>query len=78
MGSFTLAQVAARTDVLAVACSRCERAERYPLATLIERYGRIFTVPLLLDELLKDARNGDPLSAACAVRNCRRCSLRSR
>jgi hypothetical protein len=53
MGSFTLAQVAARTDVLAVACSRCERAERYPLATLIDRYGGIFTVPLLLDELLK-------------------------
>ena len=47
MGSFTLAEVAARTNVLAVSCSRCERAGRYPLAALIERYGRIST-PLSL------------------------------
>jgi hypothetical protein len=66
MGSFTLAQVAARTDVLAVACSRCERAERYPLAALIERYGRIFTVPMLLDELLKDCpKRGSTLCGLC-------------
>jgi hypothetical protein len=36
-GSLTLADVADRTDVLAVACGRCERAGRYPLATLIGR-----------------------------------------
>jgi hypothetical protein len=54
MGSFTLAEVATKTDVLAISCSRCERAGRYPLADLIERYGRIFTVPDLLGELSKD------------------------
>jgi hypothetical protein len=53
MSSFTLAEVAARTDVLAVACSRCDRVERYPLATLLKRHGRIFTVPDLLGELSK-------------------------
>jgi hypothetical protein len=35
-GSPTLSDVAAKTDMLAVACSRCERAVRYPLATLID------------------------------------------
>jgi hypothetical protein len=34
-GSLTLADVAARTDMLAVACSRCDRAGRYPLARLM-------------------------------------------
>jgi hypothetical protein len=33
-GSLTLADVAAKTDVLAVSCRRCDRAGRYPLATL--------------------------------------------
>jgi hypothetical protein len=51
MGSFTLTEVAARTDVLTVNCSKCDRTERYPLAILIRRYGRIFTVPDLLGEL---------------------------
>jgi hypothetical protein len=34
-GSITLADVADRTPTLAVACDRCDRAERYKLATLI-------------------------------------------
>ena len=34
-GSITLFQVAAHTKVLAVACSRCDRAGRYRLDTLI-------------------------------------------
>jgi hypothetical protein len=38
---------------------------RYPLATLIERYGRIFTVPDLLGELSKDCPKGG--SALCGV-----------
>jgi hypothetical protein len=40
MGSFTLAEVAAKTDVLAGSCSRSASARgagRYPLAALIER-----------------------------------------
>jgi hypothetical protein len=50
-GSITLGDVAAKTEGLAVSCSRCERAERHSLAKLIERRGRDFTVPDLLREL---------------------------
>ena len=53
-GSLTLADVAARSDVLVVSCSRCERAGRYPLTRLIERLGMHFTVPDLLRELSPD------------------------
>ena len=53
-GSITLAQVAQRAQVLAVACSRCERAGRYPLATLIQKYGAACPIPALLRELSKD------------------------
>jgi hypothetical protein len=42
-----LGDVAARTDALEVACTRCDRAGRYPLATLIERHGRSFPIPTL-------------------------------
>jgi hypothetical protein len=38
-GFITLDQVATHTAVLAVACSRCDRAGRYPLDTLIARHG---------------------------------------
>jgi hypothetical protein len=41
-GSLTLADVAARTETLAVACSRCDRAGRYRLDRLIERHGAAF------------------------------------
>jgi len=36
-GSLTLAAVAARTDTLTIACTRCDRAGRYRPAMLIER-----------------------------------------
>jgi hypothetical protein len=65
MGSFTLAEVAARTNVLAVACSRCERAGRYPLATLIEQHGRSFSIPMLLDELSKGCPGYDLCGLCC-------------
>jgi hypothetical protein len=38
-GSITLFQVAAHTEVLAIACPRCDRAGRYRLDTLIARHG---------------------------------------
>ena len=53
-GALTLAQVAEHTEVLAVACNRCERAGRYPIATLIARHGYDFTVPELLRRLSDD------------------------
>jgi len=39
--SFTPAAVAGRTEVLTLACSRGDRAGRYPLMVLIERRGPI-------------------------------------
>jgi hypothetical protein len=65
MGSFTLAQVAARTDVLTVSCSKCERAGRYSLATLIERHGRSLHIPVLLHELSKGCLQNDLCGLCC-------------
>jgi hypothetical protein len=51
--SITLDQVAAHTAVLAVACSRCDRAGKYGLDTLIARHGPGLGIPELL-RLLSD------------------------
>jgi hypothetical protein len=48
-----------RAAVLSVACSRCERAGRYNIATLIETYGVRCSVPDMLRSL----------SAACPKRS---------
>jgi hypothetical protein len=53
-GRITLDQVAERTDVLVVACDRCERGERYPVATLIAQHGIKFEMPRLLQLLSHD------------------------
>jgi hypothetical protein len=53
-GSITLGEVAEHTAVLAVACSRCERAGRYNLETLIARHGADFGIPDLLRLLSED------------------------
>lgn len=53
-GSITLEQVAERTETLNIACSRCERAERYRLDALIRRHGRTCGVPKLLGVLCAD------------------------
>ena len=53
-GSITLGEVADRTAVLAVACSRCERAGRYRLDALIARHGPAFGIPDLLRVLSED------------------------
>jgi hypothetical protein len=65
MGSFNLAEVAARTDVLVVACSRCERSGRYPLAVLIKRHGRSLPIPMLLHELSKGCLQHDLCGLCC-------------
>jgi hypothetical protein len=54
-GSITLGDVADHTTVLAVACSRCERAWRYNLDTLIARHGEGFSIPKLLRLLSKNS-----------------------
>jgi hypothetical protein len=62
-GSITLEQVAGHTPILAVACSRCDRAGRYNLDTLIARHGPKFGVPELLSLLSKDCPKRQSLSA---------------
>jgi hypothetical protein len=47
-GASTLADVVAQTNALAIACNKCDRAGRYSVATLIERYGSQFAVAELL------------------------------
>jgi len=44
-GSIALIQVAAHTEVRAIACSRCDRAGQYRLETLIARHGPDFGIP---------------------------------
>jgi hypothetical protein len=53
-GSITLGDVANHTPVLAVACTRCERAGQYRLDTLIARHGKDFGIPDLLRLLSED------------------------
>ena len=65
MGSFTLAEVADRTDILTVSCSMCDRAGRYRLVNLIRRHGRIFTIPMLLRELSKGCLQNDLCGLCC-------------
>jgi hypothetical protein len=50
-GSITLGDCAARTRVLVVACSRCNRKGQYGLDALISRYGTRCGVPNLLAKL---------------------------
>ena len=62
-GSLFLADVAKQTGVLAIACRRCDRAGRYRLDTLIERYGGNYGVPMLLRTLSEDCPKRQSLSA---------------
>jgi hypothetical protein len=61
-GALTLAGVAERTDVLVVACSRCDRAGRYRLDTLISRHGPGYGVPELLRALSADCPKRESVS----------------
>jgi hypothetical protein len=47
-GSITLADVAARTDTLAIACTRCDRAGKYPVANLITLVVLMHGPPLMV------------------------------
>jgi hypothetical protein len=56
--ALSLADVAARTDLLEIACTKCDRAGRYRVDTLIQRYGSGVRIPDLLRVL----------SAGCPMR----------
>jgi hypothetical protein len=60
-GSMTLGEAAEHTAVLAVGCTRCNRAGKYRLDTLISRHGEDFGVPDLLRLLSKIAQSAHPL-----------------
>jgi hypothetical protein len=56
-GSITLVEVANRTAVLAIACTRCDRARTYPLEMLVARHGGRIGIPTLLRMLTADCPN---------------------
>jgi len=51
--------IAARTSMLSVACSRCERRGRYRLDTLIARHGADAPVRVIVPELTADCPHRD-------------------
>ena len=68
-GSIVLGDVAKRAQVLAIACSRCDRAGRYPVATLIVHHGALIPIPRLLRRLSADCPNraADTHDGPCGV-----------
>ena len=62
-GSLTLGDVAGKTDTLVITCGRCDRAGRYPVATLIEKHGQKHTIPTLLRTLSADCPKHTSLAA---------------
>ena len=62
-GMITLGQVESRTEVLAVACTRCDRVGSHPVATLIRRFGPEFTIP----DLLRVLSQGCPISESAGA-----------
>ena len=74
-GSITLGEVAEHTAVLAVACTRCDRAGKYPLETLIARHGAGFSVANLLHMLSDDCpkRKSITVYDLCGVLIARSC-----
>jgi hypothetical protein len=68
-GSIIPSDVAQRTEALVVACSRCDRAERYLVAKLIETYGAALPIPWLLRTLSADCpkRQSDTHYGQCGV-----------
>ena len=66
-GSITLGVVAARTAVLAVACTRCSRSGRYRTATLIEQHGAGCVIPELRRVLVSDCPKRGNVHGGCDV-----------
>ncbi len=61
--------VAGKTDTLVIACGRCDRAGRYPVATLIEKHGPKHTIPALLRTLSAECPKRASISTdPCGVR----------
>ena len=65
----TLAEIAALTSMLTVACSRCERRGRYRLDALIARHGADAPVRVIVPELTADCpqRESAVLAERCDI-----------
>jgi hypothetical protein len=65
----TLCEIATRTSMLAVACSRCERRRGYRLAALIARRGADAGVRVIVPELTAGCprRDSPTLMERCDV-----------
>jgi hypothetical protein len=65
----TLGEIAGRTRMLQVACSRCDRHGRYRLDTLIARHGADAGVRITVSELTADCprRDSDALRERCDI-----------
>jgi hypothetical protein len=48
VSTIILSDLVGRTDVLSIACSRCDKTLQYSVAPLIERLGKSFSIPQLL------------------------------
>jgi len=75
----TLGEIAARTSMLEVACSRCERRGRYRLDKLIARHGADAAVRVIVPELTADCPQWDSVvlmesGATFCFPGSRRCS----
>ena len=62
-GSITLGEAAEHTAVVTVGCTRCDRAGKYRLETLIARHGEDFGIPELLRLLSEDCPKRASVSA---------------
>jgi hypothetical protein len=58
----TLGEIASRTSILHVACSRCGRQGRYRLDTLIARHGADAGVRVIVPELTADCPQRDSVA----------------
>ena len=63
----TLGEIAIRTSMLQIACSRCERHGRYRLNTLIARHDANAAVRVIVPELVADCPRRD---SAALVERC--------
>jgi hypothetical protein len=66
----TLGEIGARAQIPQVACSRCERRERYRLDTLIARHGADAPLRVIVPELTADCpqRDSTALMERCVCR----------
>ena len=69
--SVTLADIAARIDMLEIRCSRCDRAGRRRVSRLIEQYGKSMRLPDLRTALVQSCDHaGGQVSESISANTC--------